>query len=115
MNHDYQIHLNFMPIGDGLSNFKVHRKLRAIQESRPSPDVMGYRLPVTSNALSEWSSYWVSIDPLDGFQPMDVSPTMNPDLTCRVLFWSLVTATKGVLQPNQFHIPESPFIEEVAF
>src|SRR5689334_18109589 len=110
MSDDYQIHLNFLA-AEELSGFIVHRKPRTPEESRPSVDVMGYRLPVAA-ASGDWASYWVSIDPADGFEPIEASPKMNPDLTCRVLFWSLVTAAKSILQPNQFHIPESPFIEE---
>src|SRR6266403_2149009 len=115
MKDDYQIHLNFLPVDDEPSSFIVHRKPRAPEESRPSSDVIGYRLPITPNSGGDWSSYWVSIDPVDGFEAIEASPRMNPDLTCRVLFWCLVTAAKGILQPNKFHIPENSFIEEVSF
>jgi len=115
MKDEYRIHLNFLPVRDELDDFVVHRKLRtSAQEPRPNPDIMAYRLPAI-NASADWSSYWISIDPLDGFDPIDIGSTVNPDLTCRVLFWSLVAATQRVLEPKQFHIPESSFIEEVSF
>lgn len=116
MATDYQIHLNFLPIDEPFPDFAVHRKLQiSSQEARPSPEIMAYRLPPTPDVADNWPLYWVSVDPVDGFEPFTAGPTLNLDLTRRVLFWTLLTGTRRVLQPNQFHIPDNAFIEEVSF
>ncbi|MGQ0592885.1 MAG: Piwi domain-containing protein [Gammaproteobacteria bacterium] len=116
MADEYQIHLNFLPVGGCFPNFTVYRKLRASpQESRPTSESMEYRLPPMSGALDDCPSYWVSVDPVDGFERFEAAPNLNRYLTCRVLFWALVAATRRVLPSGQFHIPDNAFIEQVSF
>ena len=115
MSDEYQIHLNFLPVMDGLSDFVVHRRLRATDEPRPHKDVMGYRLPVNLNGGGDWSPYWISIEPFEGFDRCKVSPRVNSDLTCRVLFWSLLSAAKKIVQPDQLFVPDTPFSQELSF
>ena len=116
MAHDYQIHLNFLPVDGDLSSFLVYRKLRASpQESRPSPEITAYRLPPTANAADKWPSYWVSVDRADGYEQFETTSAMNPNLTCRVLFWILRAAARCLLKPDEFHVPDNAFVAEVSF
>ena len=116
MVDEYQVHFNFLPVGGSFPNYAVYRKLQVSpQEPRPTPESMAYRLPPTAGAVDSWPLYWVSVDPVDGFERFEAVSNLNPVLTCRVLFWTLVAATRRVLQPEQFHIPDNAFIEEVSF
>lgn len=116
IGHEYLIHLNFLPVDSNFPNFTVYRKLQASpQEPRPSREIMAYRLPPAPSVKDNWPSYWVSFDPIDGFEPFDASSTLNSYLTCRVLFWTLAVATRRVLQPDRFYIPDNAFVEEVSF
>jgi hypothetical protein len=114
--HDYQIHLNFLPIVGDFPAFTVHRKPRVLpQEPRPNPEIMDYRLPNSLQDEENWPSYWVSFEPAQGFEPFKTTPTLNPHLTCRILFWSLLSTARHVLHSDQLHVPDNRFIQEVSF
>lgn len=114
--NEYQIHLNYLPIAGPFPNFTIYRKLQSsAQEPRPTASCMAYRLPPRPDTIDDWASYWVSTVLVEGFERFEAVPDLNPDLTRRVLFWVLVEATQRLLRPNQFHIPDNTFIEEVSF
>jgi len=112
----YKIHLNFLPLQNPLPKFAVYRKLQASpQEARPHRDIMAYRLPPTPDAEQDWHSYWVSLEPVDGYERFVSEMHVNPHLTCRVLYRALVNAATDCLSQEQFHVPDNPFIREVSF
>jgi hypothetical protein len=116
MARDYQIHLNFLPIIYNFPPVTVHRKLQAYpQETKPNNECFGYHLPVNPKDKESWPLYWVTIDPTQGFEPFEVAPALNRDLTCRVLFWSLLAGARRILQPDNFFIPKNRFIQEISF
>lgn len=113
---DYQIHLNFIPVIEPLPRFRVFRKpCETIDNARPSPDVMHYRLPQRNTNDGVWSGYWVSVSAKDGYEKFDADLFMNPNLSCRILYYALQTAAENHLQDDQFHIPPNQFISEVSF
>jgi hypothetical protein len=115
--NDYQISLNFKSFKAELPMFVIFRKHRSSpQEPRPYEDIFSYALPSGIEYKDEdWSSYWISFENKPDFEAFQVTPTLRPDLTCQVLFWSLETATRNILKPNKFIVPKNHFIKEISF
>ena len=114
--HDYEIHLNFLPIKGDISDFTVYRKKRAEdQTQRPWEDMKAYRLPVHPDDDENWPLYWVTIEEDPNLEAFKASAKMNPYLTCQILFWSLKTAAKNVLPGEKYRIPNTGFTKEVSF
>ena len=114
--HNYLIHINFLPVVGDFPRFTIHRKLQiSPKETKPYETSMAYRLPNTLQEKENWPLYWISIDPVKGFEPWEVSPNLNPHLTCRILFWSLLSSAHSVLDSHLLYVPKNSFIEEVSF
>lgn len=112
---DYQISLNFMPLAQSLQPISVFRRKRTPQDRRVSDEIMGYMLPTDLESQEDWEPYWVSLDSNPGFDPFDVPAEQVPDLTCRVLFWSVKDAALRLLRPQQYRLPKSHFLREISF
>ena len=113
---NYRIHINFLPVAGDFPAFIVHRKLQvSAQELRPSDETFAYRLPLTPSDTGQWSTYWLSPEPAQDFEPFEVPPMLNRDLTCRALVWSLLSRARHVLHEGQVYLPGNRFILEVSF
>lgn len=113
-NHDYQIHLNFLPVQGELPPFVVYRKVSLNpQEERPIESVFSCQLPKLS-AEDEWTKYWVSFNQIDGFERFDIKADQNINLTRRAMFSAILSAAEreapGALSP-----PKNRFIQELIF
>ncbi len=117
MINEYQIHLNFLAVEDDFPNFIVYRRLRASpQEVRPNHGAASYRMPVKILPIEDKCAfYWVSFCPADGLEACEVMPTTNKQLTCRAMYWALVSAAGKVLNRKTFQIPQSSFFQEISF
>lgn len=114
--HDYQIHLNFLPVAGTMPEFVVYRRLQDTpQEARPHEDSLAFRLPSEPDDTENWPSYWVSMDEQAGFEGFRSSPSVNLDLTRRILSWSLKSAAHDRCTPDKYWLPPNPFRHEVAF
>jgi len=115
-DHDYQIHLNFVPIDGEIPDFTIYRRKQvSSQEARPGEDIMAYSLPARFGEEDDWQSYWVSIENETGFESIQIPANLNPYLTQKVLFWSIKTSASKILPPEQYWIPNNHFINELAF
>lgn len=113
---DYQIHLNYLSAAEPLPRFIVYRKeCGAPGEPRPTPAVSHYRLPPQPAAEDDWPAYWVSMEPLDGYEQFNADMRMNPHLACQVLHFALVESARSKLGAGEYRIPPKPFIKEVSF
>jgi hypothetical protein len=113
---DYRINVNFLSVAGELPAFMVYRRRQEFaQQTRPSGEVRAYNLPDAGQDETDWRPYWVSTEPIDGFESFQAQPTLNPYLTCRVLFLSLLSSTRRTLDPERFLIPANSFIDEVSF
>ena len=112
----YKIHLNFLPVDGDVADFTVYRKRQeAGRELRSQEGMKSYRLPDRLNDKEDWPLYWVSIDKEPDFEEFRASATINPYLTCQILFLSLKTAASKLLTPEQYRVPDNHFINEVSF
>ena len=112
----YQIHLNFLPLDGDIADFTVYRKRRETEQNLRSQEGMkSYRLPEHLENQEAWPLYWVSVDKEPDFEEFRASATMNPYLTCQILFLSLRTAASKLLAPEQYRVPDNHFINEVSF
>lgn len=112
---DYQIHLNFLPVSLRGAQCSIYRRrCGSAQETRPIADANAYKLPI-SDAKDEWDSYWVTMEPADGFEPFTVAPaSTNSALARRILFQSLKRAIEGTLATHQYEFPSNSFIQEAS-
>ena len=112
----YQIHLNFLPLDGDIADFTVYRKRRETgQILRSQEGMKSYRLPEHLENQETWPLYWVSIDKEPDFEEFRASATINPYLTCQILFLSLKTAASKLLASEQYRVPDNHFINEVSF
>lgn len=112
---DYQIHLNFLPVETEGLRFTVHRrKCLTTQEQRPNPEATSHKLPAASADEKEWPSYWVRLDPSEGFETFEFQPEWNADLTRRIVFASLKRSVLAQLKSAEYRFPENSFIQEVS-
>src|ERR1022692_1237910 len=100
MPDDYKIHLNFLPIIGTIPPFKVFRKLRGPQDTRPNESVSAYSLPSTTH-LEERNYYWVQSDPHPDFHDFLVHPNYNNDLTCWALFKAICDSAQRRRRPQK--------------
>jgi hypothetical protein len=114
MPEEYQIHLNFLPITGEVPPFRIYRKQRQQQDTRPSSDVRSYSLPVSLCDEQKRAPYWVQASPADGFEQFQVQPASNHELTRWILYLTLCESVRRHLQPADFHIPEHGFYDEVS-
>ena len=111
-----KIHLNFLPVDGDITDFTVYRKRRETGRELCSKEgVKSYRLPDHLKNKEDWPLYWVSIAKGPDFEEFLASATMNPYLTCQILFQSLKTAASNLLESKQYRVPDNHFINEVSF
>lgn len=116
MADDYRIHINFLAIAEALPSFVVHRRKRdLVTDDRPDGHVSSYKLPLADSTDENWTQFWVSADPLAGFEQFTVQADWNVDLTRRFLFLGLQRSVTSQLNPDQYRFPENEFIEEASF
>ena len=113
---EYSIHLNFLPVRGPFPGFRVYRRERQqTDEARPPGLIQCYSLPRQAEDLETRSSYWVSLENLEGYDEFTTLATFNHDLTRWVLFRGLEASAKGLLPNDQFWVPERSFLQEVHF
>ena len=115
--NEYKIHLNFLGAAREIPDFTVYRRRRLSDiESRPCWSIGGYRLPVTISDEAQWQLYWVTVSNHKGEQleEFQVTPTMNPYLTCHILFIALHTAARETLPSDGYRL-SSEFRKEISF
>ena len=104
----YKIHLNFLSINPQLRDFHVYRlKEDSVSGGLRHRDTRSYRLPVRHIDEKDWVSYWISMEQHDEMEEFCVTPTMNPYLTCEMLFWSLKSAANTILPDDKYRIVTS--------
>lgn len=113
MVDDYSIALNFLRLNGEIPSFRVYRRERGAEQTRPDEDTMQYSLPMEANP-DERQTCWVRFSPYDGFTETTVSPTANAHLTRRACFAALCASTRKHLDESQFNIPTHGFTEELA-
>lgn len=110
---DYHIHLNFLPVS--LTGCVVYRRLCTdSQEQRPTPLATAHKLPALSADEEKWSSYWVLLEPMDGYERFEFQPHWSADLAKRILFDCLRRSVERSLQPDQYVFPKNEFITQVS-
>jgi hypothetical protein len=116
MPADYQIHLNFLPIVEGLPAFSVYRKLRSHgQEARADADSTSHSLPVAPDHTEQRASYWVRFSPAESFELFQAEAAFNNDLTRRMLFHALGEAARHTLADTEFAVSHRGFLDEITF
>ena len=113
---DYNIHLNFLPVIGEFGLARVYRKEISVpQEERPGEGVMASKLPRAAGNSDDWASYWVSLDPREGFEGFDVVGSITQSLATRLLFRSMIDSAAKMLPPERYRIPTNEFIQEIDF
>lgn len=113
---DYQIHLNFVSVATEGTAFVIYRRKRSHpQEQRPAPEAVAQKLPAASADEEKWESYWVLLEPTEGFEPFDFRSGWNADVTKKIIFASLRRSVQARLKPSEYRFPENSFIDEVSF
>jgi hypothetical protein len=116
MRPDYNIHLNFLPVGEDIFNITSYRRLcTSPTEQRPELNASAYKLPAESVDETAWQRFWVLPGPAEGFEKFKFQSTWNLDLTRRVLFQGLKKSVESRLNPSEYRIWEGGFIQEVSF
>ena len=113
--YEYGIDLNFLAIEQPLPDCIVYRRPpESEQERRPRDDLLAYRLPDDPSGRN-WTRYWISLHPLQGFEEYRVSARENHHLTTRILLWSLEATAERLYPSTEFYTDHRHFINEVAF
>jgi len=108
---DYKLQLNFVPLTNDPAT-TIFRRARGSQDARPE-GVYGYRLPTDSEG-SVWSEYWVSLSPMDGFTPFQLSISKNVDLGRRLLLEALTVSARKLKREDELILPANPFLQELS-
>jgi hypothetical protein len=113
---EYHVDINFLPIVADLPSISLFRMIRNPQDiNRPAPGMVAYKLPDTAGSVREWRSYWVSLEPMVGFDPFNASADMNVDLTRWRLFRALLDSVQKQLQHYDYQVSRGNFIQEISF
>jgi Piwi domain len=111
----YQIHLNFLPVENNATACLVYRRfIVSSQEERPVPEATAHKLPKDDAREEGWQSYWVLLQPAEGFEAFEYNFSWNADLSRRILFECLKHSVEASLQPRQYQFPTNSFIQEVS-
>ncbi len=115
MAEDYQIHLNFLPVLGDLPSIMVHRRLTSPGMKRPADDISAYKLPRLPGETQGWPTYWVSLEPMEGYEPFCATADTNVDLTRWRLYTALIHAAQHGLQQQEYWTSSSDYAQEVSF
>ena len=114
--NDYHLHLNFLPVEANGAQLVVYRRRRlSVQEERPYPEATAHMLPVADVGEGDWQSYWVMMEPADGFHLFRFLESCNADVMRRIAFECLRRSAQNQLNASEYRLPESPFIQEISF
>ena len=119
-NSNYTIALNFYPLGVQDLIFEAFRKL-FLQEKKEGKfeALRTYKLPedpnnpFNSDAL--WKDYWISFDPVKGFEKVECKIRLNPSLTVYFLYHLLLNKCKEALPPDSVFIDKRSFRRRIEF
>lgn len=113
---NYKIDINFIAIEGDLPDFTIYRQSRTdLNAPKPQTQLKGYRLPKSPESPDDWQNYWISVDPIEGFEAFVASERTNLALTRYILFSALLAKAQEVLDTKDFNVPRSRFIEEISF
>lgn len=113
---EYNIHLNFLPVEANGMDLCIYRRERAsAQEERPRPDATAHKLPAADASEEKWPSYWVLMEPADGFEPFQFRQEWNADVMRRIAFECLKRSAKERLNASEYRLPDNAFIQEISF
>lgn len=112
----YDLHLNMLVVRGEFPQFSVFRRERDPNEKGdPLLGVFAYDLPESLEDLDARKSYLVSLRQINGFAEFKTFSLAKIDLTRRVLLSALSAKCAEVCQPDQFRVPENPFVRAIDF
>lgn len=115
MQHDYRIDLNFLPV-EKEQSFLVFRRAQGEAVTRPADGAFAYKLPNNlDDSAGTWQQFWISTQPLNGFEKAVLGFRMNVRLTLRIISLSLTAHLRSTLNSREFNIPERSFLGEIYF
>lgn len=95
--------------------FEIYRrKCASPQEQRPIVDATAHKLPGIAADEEKWQSYWVMLEPREGFEAFEFKPEWNADITRRIIFACLRRSIESQLKPTEYRFPDNNFIQEAS-
>jgi hypothetical protein len=95
--------------------FEIYRrKCASPQEQRPLADASAHKLPGIAADEEQWQSYWVLLEPCEGFEAFEFKPEWNADITRRIIFACLRRSIESQLRPTEYRFPDNNFIQEAS-
>ena len=95
--------------------FEIYRrKCASPQEQRPLVDASAHKLPAIAADEEQWQSYWVLLEPCEGFEAFEFKPEWNADITRRIIFACLRRSIESQLRPTEYRFPDNNFIQEAS-
>jgi hypothetical protein len=77
-------------------------------------DATAHKLPGIAADEEKWQSYWVMLEPREGFEAFEFKPEWNADITRRIIFACLRRSIESQLKPTEYRFPDNNFIQEAS-
>jgi len=109
-----KIKLNFYPLVTQQFEFKVWRKPYNIELKSTIQNLHRNTLPIDYHSTEKRSEYWISFEPIEGFEEFTCKQDFNNPLTLGYLHYATAKKTSDTLSNNEY-VPEDGFRKRVFF